>query len=100
MSKKEVRKNAEELAHWFTNMDRKAIDEAMQIVGRMLASLPGGDEFEDLGFEPYSWLGWQEFELITDLLQSIDGKAGVEEAAAILFATDDDEDEEDEDDDE
>jgi hypothetical protein len=94
MSKAEVRKNFEELAHWYTNMTREGIDESMQIIGRMLASLPGGDEFEDLGFEPYDWLGWHEFELITDALQSIDGKLDVEEAASILFATDEDEEDE------
>jgi len=95
MSSKKAKESFEELAYWFTNMERKGIDEAMQIVGRMLASLPGGDEFEDLGFEPYDWMGWKEFELITDALQSIDSSRGVEEAASILFASEDDEDDED-----
>lgn len=89
MRQKEVQENFEELARWFTNMSREGIDESMQIIGRMLASLPGGDEFEDLGYEPYDWLGWHEFELITDALQSIDGKLGVEQAASILFVRDD-----------
>jgi hypothetical protein len=90
MGKKETIENFEELAHWFSNMTREGVDEAMQIIGRMLASLPGGDEFEGLGYEPYDWLGWHEFELITDALQSIDGRADVEEAAEILFPTDED----------
>ena len=96
MSKKKVKENFEELAHWFSSMRQGAVDGSMQIIGRLLASVPGGDEFEDLGFEPYDWMGWKEFELITDALQSIQGSDDVEEAAAILFATDDEDDEDDE----
>lgn len=92
MGKKEVTEKFEELASWFENMTREGIDESMQIIGRMLASLPGGDEFEDLGFEPYDWLGWLEYQLITDALQSVGDKWDVEDAASILFDEDEEED--------
>ena len=84
--RKEIKEKFEELEHWFSNMTQEAISEAMEIIGRMLASLPGGEEFEGLGYEPYDWLGWHEYELITDALQAVDGKKDVEDASEILLA--------------
>lgn len=92
MSKKS-RKCFEELRDWLPNMDREQIDGIMSVVGGMLAPLPGGDEFEDLGYEPVEGIGWHEFQLVTDALQSIENSDDVEEAARILFEDEEDDDE-------
>ena len=97
MSKKKVEAAVQEFLDWIPNYDRKQIDEMVQIIGRMLGSLPGGDEWEDLGFETYpEAIGWKEFEMITDIFAAIDDKMDVEQATEMLLHSDD----EDEDDDE
>jgi hypothetical protein len=65
----------------------------MALVGRMLASLPGGEEFEDVGYEPYPTMGWKEFEFISNVFSAVDDKWDVEQAAEILLHEDDEEDE-------
>jgi hypothetical protein len=97
MSKKKVEEAVGEFLNWLPNYDIAQRDELVHIVGRMLASLPGGDEFEDYGFEPYSAVNWVEFKMIHDIYMAVEDKWDVEQAAEMFFHDDEDEDEDDED---
>lgn len=92
MSKRKTKKAVEDFRDWLANYDHRQASELMGIVGRMLASLPGGDEFEDLGYDPYDSVSWHEFKLIHDVYMAIEDSSDVEMAAEILFASDDDDD--------
>jgi len=82
---------AQEIADWFPNLDRKGIDDMMSIIGPCLASLPGGDEFEDLGY-PTLMIGWEEFDQIGRLFNAIQGKMDIEDVAEVFFHYDEEED--------
>ena len=58
--------------------------EFVELVGRLLASLPGGEELEELGYEPLP-VGWKEAELLGRLLVALQDGADVREAVRVLF---------------
>lgn len=82
MSRKAIREFAPELRDWLSNMDHRT--EAAQLYWRILASLPGGDEAEGLGYKPIDGLGWKEAELLAEMIDAIDDKADVEELVELL----------------
>ena len=57
-----------EMEGWWTSETA----EFQTFVLRLLASLPGGDRAEDMGFEPFgNFLGWKEAEMVTEMLDKI-----------------------------
>lgn len=60
--------------------------EFQTFVLRLLASLPGGEEAEEMGFEPFGrlFLGWQEMKMITEMLDKIESAFDVEHLVRIL----------------
>ena len=96
--RKKLRDKAESFRDWLENFSgSKEGREIFEIFARMMASLPGGDEFEGLGYEPFAGMGWKEYEELTELLQEVDSKQDVQDLAE-FFMSPDDEDEEDEED--
>jgi len=79
--RKEVQEAAEEIKHWFASEDPKYFE----LVAKILASVPGGDRFEDLGYEPFTFLGWKEFEMLGDLMVAIKDRRDVEDIAELLL---------------
>ena len=60
---------------------------------RLLASLPGGDEAEDAGFDPITdSMGWQEAVMITEMLDKIEGAPDVEQLINDILHSPEDED--------
>ena len=76
-------------------MDRKKVFEELKIwldsetedfvklVGSILASLPGGEELEEI-FPPLA-IGWKEVELLGKLLTVLDSASDVAEAVETIF---------------
>lgn len=73
-----------ELQSWLPNYDRGE-KEYPQLLFRVLASLPGGDEMEDVGYETFN-LGWQEMNQLSDVLTAIEDKQDVEDICAALLS--------------
>lgn len=72
-----------ELAGWWTSESA----EFQQFVLRLLASLPGGEQAEDSGFEPFgNFLGWQEMQMVTEMLERIKSADDVNQIITDLFA--------------
>ncbi|MGI0151821.1 MAG: hypothetical protein ACREC5_07790 [Thermoplasmata archaeon] len=82
------------LEGWLPNECRDYVE----LVARLLSSLPGGDEAEDMGYEPIPYLGWQEADMIGKLLSSVCDSRDVAEAVRRLFGPPTVEDEDDADD--
>lgn len=76
-----------ELQSWLPNFDRGE-REFPSLLFRVLASLPGGDRLEDLGFEPFN-LGWMEADLLARVIDAIESKQDVEDLVDGLLADDD-----------
>ena len=91
MSKRKVKAAVDELMSWLPNYDWPQRAEIMEIIGRVLASLPGGDEFEDIGYKPYSAIGWKEFEMIGNLFNAVDDKMDVQEVAEMMLRPEEEE---------
>jgi hypothetical protein len=87
--RKQVKEILAELRSWLPNYDRGAL-EYPTLLFRVLASLPGGDELEDLGFEPFN-LGWHEAEQLGRVLDAIESKRDVQELIDGLLDEDSDE---------
>jgi len=79
MARQELKEVLEELEAWLPSETA----EFVEIVGRVLVSLPGGDALDGL-FEPLA-LGWKETELLGKLLLSLRDSSDVEEAVRRLF---------------
>jgi hypothetical protein len=69
------------LEGWLPNEHR----EYAELIARMLSSLPGGEELEGLGYEPFPYLGWQEADMLGRLLVAVRDAGDVSEAARRLF---------------
>ena len=94
MSKAKTETAAQKLVDWFPNYTREQIDGMMAIIGPVLAALPGGEAFEDYGFEPNPGISWHEFDMIGKLFVAIDDSMDVEQAAEILFGQDEEDEDE------
>lgn len=73
-----------ELQSWLPNYDHGPADYPT-LLWRILASIPGGDQAEDIGFEPFQ-LGWQEVSQLGRVLEAIQDKRDVEDLIAGLLA--------------
>jgi hypothetical protein len=85
VSKKKLQAAMEEFISWLPNYAPEQRSDLVEAVARVLASLPGGDRFEDLGYEPFNAISWKEFEMISNIFAAIDDKWDVEEAAGMLL---------------
>lgn len=74
----------EELKSWLPNFDHGPNDYPT-LLWRILASIPGGDEAEGMGYEPFN-LGWHEVEQLGNVLAAIQDKRDVEDLIAGLLA--------------
>jgi len=63
-----------ELYSWWGNVTK----EYQELVLKILASVPGGEVLEDVGYEPFPYLGWQEFAMIGEMMDKIEDKQDVE----------------------
>ncbi|HEY5242558.1 MAG TPA: hypothetical protein VIJ22_13860 [Polyangiaceae bacterium] len=88
MARKEIEDITEELRSWIGNYDQGP-DQYPSLLFRILASLPGGDRLEDVGFAPFV-LGWHEIEQLTRVLDAIESKRDVEDLVDGLLADDED----------
>ena len=80
-----VREAARELLSWLQDESR----EYAELIFRMLASLPGGDRLEDLGSEPFDFLGWKELDMLGNLFHAIQNKDDVEQVVEAILAESD-----------
>lgn len=78
-----------ELQSWLPNYDHGPADYPT-LLWRILASVPGGDQAEDMGYEPFS-LGWQEVDQLGRVLVAIQDKRDVEDLIAGLIADEEEE---------
>jgi hypothetical protein len=81
MARKKIKDMIEELRSWLPNYDHK---DYPTTVFRLLASLPGGDELEDMGYEPMPGISWQEADQLGRMLEAIQDKRDVEDMVAGL----------------
>jgi hypothetical protein len=96
--RKQIVDMIEELKSWLPNYDHGPLDYPT-LVWRLLASAPGGDAAEDMGYEPFN-ISWQEISQLGELLEAIQDKRDVEDLIAGLTEDDDDEDPEEDDEEE
>jgi hypothetical protein len=80
MVRTHLREVLEELEAWLPSETA----EFVELVARLLASLPGGEELEGMGYEPLG-VGWKEAELLGKLLLSLQDSGDVAEAVRVLF---------------
>ena len=66
-----------ELQSWLPNYDHGPADYPT-VLWRILASAPGGDRAEDMGYEPFQ-LGWQDLDQLGRVLVAIEDKRDVED---------------------
>lgn len=77
MPRKQITAMIEELRSWLPNYDRGE-KEYPTLLFRVLASLPGGEELEDMGYETFN-LGWHEADQLGRMLETIQDKGDVED---------------------
>jgi hypothetical protein len=80
MTRTQLREVLEELEVWLSSETPGFVE----LVARLLASLPGGEELEDMGYEPFP-VGWKEAELLGKLLLTLQDSGDVAEAVRVLF---------------
>lgn len=76
--RKPIAELIEELRSWLPNYDHGP-DSFPNTFYRIIASLPGGEELEDIGYEPMPGIGWHEADLLGRVLVEIQGKHDVED---------------------
>ena len=77
MARKQIEAIIEELRSWLPNYDHGPNDYPT-LLFRILASAPGGDELEGMGYETFN-LGWGEIDQLGRVLETIQDKRDVEE---------------------
>jgi len=77
MARQRIENIIAELESWLPNYDRGP-DEYPTLLFRILASLPGGDRLEDLGYEPFN-VAWHEADQLGRVLDAIEDKRDVED---------------------
>lgn len=82
-ARKEIQELIEELKAWLPNYDHTA-DSYPTMVFRMLASVPGGEELEGMGYEPFPGMSWHEFDQLGRLMAAIQDKRDVEDIVEAL----------------
>ena len=66
-----------ELRSWLPNYDHGPEDYPT-LLWRILASIPGGDRAEDMGYEPFN-IAWHEADQLGRVLEAIQDKQDVED---------------------
>jgi hypothetical protein len=89
MPRKRIEDITAELQSWLPNYDRGE-DDYPTLLLRVLASLPGGERLEDLGYETFD-IGWHEADQLARVLDAIEDKRDVEDLVDGLLADEDDE---------
>lgn len=84
---KKLREAVSELVAWLPNYHG---EEYPKIIFRILASMPGGDEMEDVGYEPIGGMGWKELDMLGQLIDAIETKDDVEYAVRSFLSDDED----------
>ena len=79
-----------ELRSWLPNYDHGP-DDYPTILYRILATAPGGDELEDMGYEPIGNLGWHELDQLGRVLVAIQDKRDVEDLIRGLISEEEEE---------
>jgi hypothetical protein len=77
-NRKEISELIDELNSWLPNYDARSDNDYPVLLFRILASLPGGERLEDMGYEPFN-LAWQEADQLGRVLMAVQGKWEVEE---------------------
>ena len=85
-ARKEIQDILAELQSWLPNYDQGDA-EYPTLLFRVLASLPGGDRLEDLGYEPFN-VGWHEADQLARVLDAIQDQGDVEDIVEGLLADD------------
>jgi hypothetical protein len=87
-----IKKVIGELKSWLPNYDHGP-NSYPTVLFRLLASLPGGDELEDVGYEPLSnSIGWHEADQLQRVIAAIQDKRDVEDIARALLSDEEEED--------
>jgi len=86
MARKPIQDMIAELQSWLPNYDHGPKDYPT-LLWRILASAPGGDAAEDMGYEPFN-LAWQEISQLGDVLNAIQDKRDVEDLINGLLGDD------------
>lgn len=84
MARKNIEELVGELRSWLPNYDHGP-KEYPTLLWRILASAPGGEQAEDMGYEPFN-LGWQEIDQLGRVLNAIQDKRDVEDLISGLLA--------------
>jgi hypothetical protein len=79
----------EELKSWLPNYDHGPADYPT-LLWRILASIPGGDQAADMGYEPFS-LGWHEVSQLGKVLEAIENKQDVDDLITGLLKDEEEE---------
>lgn len=87
--RKQIQELIEELRSWLPNFDHGPNDYPT-LLWRILASVPGGDRAEDMGYEPFN-LGWHEFDQLGRVLVAVQDKRDVEDLIAGLLEEEEEE---------
>lgn len=82
MARKKIQDMIKELRSWLPNYDHKDYPTTLF---RLLASLPGGEELEDMGYEPMPGISWHEADQLGRVLEAIQDKEDVEDLVAGLI---------------
>jgi hypothetical protein len=77
LMRKPIRDILAELRSWLPNYDTGPL-EYPTLLFRVLASLPGGEELEEVGYEAFN-LGWHEADQLARVLDAIETKREVED---------------------
>jgi len=87
MASKKITDLIAELRSWLPNYDHGPTDYPT-VLYRTLACAPGGEELEDMGYEPIGQLGWHELDQLGRVLTTIQDKRDVEDIATALLNED------------
>lgn len=85
MSKIKANRAAREIAAWLPNMSDEGRAAMMDTIGRGLASLRGGEEAEQAGYDAFPHLDFQEIGMIGDLFAALETPDAVRSATAIIL---------------
>jgi hypothetical protein len=83
----EIQSLIEELQSWLPNYNHGPNDYPT-LLWRLIASMPGGDRAEDMGYEEFN-LGWHEIDQLGRVLVAIQDKADVEDLVDGLLGDED-----------
>jgi hypothetical protein len=94
MARKRIQDIIAELQSWLPNYDT-GDGEYPDLLYRILASLPGGERLEDLGYEPLN-ISWHEADQLARVIDAVEDKRDVEDLVDGLLDDEDEDEEEDE----